>query len=64
MTASRGDTKPCTALDCAGTMQFGRRGDSDARTPALRRPADRADVAMDAKGWVCKADPAHFRQDE
>ena len=32
MPASRGDTKPCTVPDCAGTMQYGRRLDSGTRT--------------------------------
>lgn len=63
MTASRGDTKPCTTIDCAGTMQFGRLRENEGRTPPTRR-ADRVDVAMDAKGWTCNADPGHFRREE
>jgi hypothetical protein len=37
MTASRGDTKPCTIADCLGTMQFGRRSDNYPETAAARR---------------------------
>jgi hypothetical protein len=63
MTASRGDTKPCTIADCLGTMQFGRRSDNYADTAAARRSTDRADPAMDHKGWVCSVDPNHFRRE-
>lgn len=58
MTASRGDSKPCIAANCAGTMQFGRRSDNYA--PA-RHADDRLHVGMDDKGWVCSIDPNHFR---
>jgi hypothetical protein len=63
MTAARGDSKPCTGVDCAGTMQFGRRGDNVARAPVARNPVAVRDVAMDVKGWVCNTDPDHFRQE-
>jgi hypothetical protein len=63
MTASRGDTKPCTIADCLGTMQFGRRSDNYPETAAARRSMDLPDPAMDHKGWVCNADPKHFRQE-
>jgi hypothetical protein len=63
MVAARGDRKPCTAADCAGTMQFGRRRDNDARSPGVLRLVEPANVAMDDKGWVCHSDPAHFRQE-
>ena len=67
MASSRGDTKPCTAVDCGGTMQFGRRKDGEASSasksaavPARdRRPTD---AGLDDKGWVCSTDPTHFRQ--
>jgi hypothetical protein len=45
-------------------MRFGRRRDNDAVMTVLRHTADPAAVALDAKGWVCNADPAHFRQEE
>jgi hypothetical protein len=62
MTASRGDRKPCTAPNCVGTMQFGRRSDNDAQTHVARagRPHD---VRIDDTGWRCDTDPAHFRAD-
>jgi hypothetical protein len=63
MTASRGDTKPCTSADCVGTMRFGRRRDNDARTPGVPCVVEPTIVAMDDKGWVCNSDPAHFRQE-
>jgi hypothetical protein len=64
MSASRGDTKPCTATECAGTMQFGRRSDNDRSAPDVRRPGVRPDIEMEAKGWVCSAEPNHFRREE
>lgn len=63
MAASRGDSKPCTAANCPGTMQFGRRSDNDAQIVVAHRPMDLPEPAMDHKGWVCNADPNHFRQD-
>jgi hypothetical protein len=63
MTASRGDTKPCTVTHCVGTMRFGRRRDNDLRTRGVLRRVDPTNVAMDNKGWVCSSDPAHFRQE-
>jgi hypothetical protein len=63
MAASRGDSKPCTAARCPGTMQFGRRRDNYARRPVARRSIDLQDPAMEHKGWVCNADPNHFRQE-
>jgi hypothetical protein len=62
MTASRGDSKPCTVAGCAGRMQFGRRRDNDAPTPVTRRRVDLPAVRMDDKGWVCNANMDHFRQ--
>jgi hypothetical protein len=62
MAAARGDSKPCTAADCAGTMQFGRRRDNDARPPVVDR-SGHAVIAMNGKGWVSDADPNHFRQE-
>jgi hypothetical protein len=63
MTASRGDTKPCTAPDCVGTMRFGRRRDNDTGTSDVPRLVDSTSVAMEDKGWVCNAEPAHFRRE-
>jgi hypothetical protein len=63
MTASRGDSKPCTVVDCPGMMQFGRRSDNYAETALARPPMDLPDPSMDHKGWVCNADPNHFRQE-
>jgi hypothetical protein len=63
MAASRGDRKPCTASNCAGTMQFGRRSDNSARTPVVRGGDARLSVRMDDKGWVCNTDPRHFRKE-
>jgi hypothetical protein len=63
MTASRGDSKPCTAADCSGTMQFGRRSDNYARIAVARHPMDPPDPEMEHKGWVCNTDPNHFRQE-
>jgi hypothetical protein len=63
MTASRGDSKPCTVANCHGTMQFGRRSDNHALTVVALRSMDPPDPAMDQKGWVCNADPNHFRQE-
>jgi hypothetical protein len=63
MSASRGDRKPCTAANCAGTMQFGRRSDNSLRTPVVRSGEAQLYVGMDDKGWVCNTDPDHFRKD-
>jgi hypothetical protein len=63
MTSVRGDTKPCTIADCRGTMQFGRLSDNYAETAVARHPMDLPDPAMEQKGWVCNADPNHFRQE-
>jgi hypothetical protein len=49
-------------LQTAGTMQFGRRRDNDARPPVVDR-SGHAVIAMNGKGWVCDADPNHFRQE-
>jgi hypothetical protein len=62
MASSRGDTKPCTAVGCTGSMQFGRRGD-DARAALVRDRSDVPPAAPDTKGWVCNREPDHFRQD-
>jgi hypothetical protein len=62
MTASRGDRKPCTAANCAGTMQFGRRSDNYARTPVVRSAEDRLRVGMDDQGWVCDTDSSHSQE--
>ena len=63
MAPSRGDSKPCTAADCAGTMQFGRRWENDTPTPVAHRRVDPPDATMDDKGWVCNTNPHHFRQE-
>ena len=52
MASARGDTKPCTHAECAGTMQFG------------REPTRQVGTAMagdGARGWVCSQSPSHFR---
>ena len=51
MAAARGDRKPCTHADCAGTMQFG------------REPLPQTSTSMKVdgeRGWVCTDDPGHF----
>jgi hypothetical protein len=51
MAPARGDRKPCTHAECAGTMQFGRE---------LLRQTSSA-LAVDGEpGWVCSDDPEHF----
>jgi hypothetical protein len=50
MAAARGDRKPCTHGDCAGTMQFGR--EPIPQTSAIRVDGER--------GWVCSEKPEHF----
>jgi len=52
MAPARGDSKPCTHAECAGTMQFG------------REPLRQVGAAMSgdgARGWVCSENPSHFR---
>ena len=52
MAPARGDSKPCTHAECAGTMQFG------------REPLRQVGPAMSgdgARGWVCSENPGHFR---
>jgi hypothetical protein len=52
MAPARGDSKPCTHAECAGTMQFG------------REPLRQVGAAMSgdgARGWVCSENPGHFR---
>lgn len=51
MSAERGDRKPCTHLECRGTMQFG-------REPLT--PTTSAGSVEGERGWVCSADPHHF----
>lgn len=51
MAAARGDRKPCTHADCAGTMQFG------------REPLPQTSSAMGVegeRGWACSDNPEHF----
>lgn len=65
MSASRGDSKPCTQPRCDGTMQFGRSSDNhnDRREPARAgrvRVATSADNP-DPMGWICSIDAEHFR---
>jgi hypothetical protein len=52
MAPARGDSKPCTHAECAGTMQFG------------REPFRQVGPAISgdgARGWVCSENPGHFR---
>ena len=63
MSASRGDSKPCTQPHCNGTMQFGRSSDNDRARDATRgsvRVATSADN-RDPMGWICSIDAEHFR---
>lgn len=51
MASARGDRKPCTRTECAGTMQYG------------REPLPQTSSAMKVdgeRGWVCSVDPEHF----
>ena len=50
--AHRGDRKPCTHEECAGTMQFGRE--------PLRQVAP-ATSGDGERGWVCSENPSHFQ---
>lgn len=52
MASARGDRKPCTHAECAGTMQFG------------REPLPQVAPAMSGdgeRGWVCSENPGHFQ---
>ena len=51
MAAARGDRKPCTHAECAGTMQFG-------REPLPQTPT--ASSVDGERGWVCSDDREHF----
>lgn len=62
MSAARGDTKPCTVLECTGTMRYGRRLDQSDRTVPVSRGPQLVSSAEEAKGWVCSAAPEHFRE--
>jgi len=62
MTAARGDTKPCTVAECAGTMQYGRRRDWEASHSDGPVRADLASGVQNTKGWVCSAVREHFRE--
>jgi hypothetical protein len=52
MASARGDRKPCTHAECAGTMQFGRE--------PLRQVAP-ATSGDGERGWVCSENPGHFQ---
>ena len=60
MRPARGDSRPCTSSGCAGTMQFMRESDNDARRPEapVRISTSAADDRM---GWMCSSEPGHFR---
>lgn len=59
MPAERGDQRPCTSSGCAGTMQYGRESDNDARqTPVAGRPVFAA--SSETKGWICSKETSHF----
>ena len=65
MIASRGDTKPCTVPNCAGTMQYGRRFNRYGRVQPLRPQARAGESTSDVdnvNGWSCSASQAHFRE--
>ena len=60
MRPARGDSRPCTSEGCAGTMQYARESDNDARRPTRLLTAVAA-AAGDRMGWMCSAVPDHFR---
>lgn len=63
MKSARGDSQPCTASGCTGTMQFRRESDNDARRPEpSRRQALSADG--DRLGWMCTVEPDHFNYEQ
>ena len=51
MASARGDSKPCTHTECSGTMQFGRQ--QMVHVPPVEGE----------RGWVCSANPGHFKLD-
>lgn len=59
MKTARGDSQPCTSPGCAGTMQYRRESDNDARRlePALRTSTG---AGVDRLGWMCDVEPDHF----
>lgn len=59
MRSARGDSQPCTSSGCAGTMQFRRESDNDARRRDRSVPTATAAV-MDRLGWMCTLEPDHF----
>lgn len=63
MSASRGDSKPCTQPHCDGTMQFGRSSDNDKRRDAAlgRVRVATSPENRDPMGWICSIDTEHFR---
>jgi hypothetical protein len=64
MAASRGDRRPCSEPQCAGTMQFGRSSENstgrDAGPEGVVRIATTAECP-DPMGWICNSNAEHFR---
>ena len=63
MRSARGDSQPCTAFGCAGTMQFRRESDNDARRPDHSAAAS-APPVEDRLGWMCTLEPDHFNYEQ
>lgn len=61
MAPARGDLRPCTDAACAGTMQFGRESENNARRDRGTVPPV-SPASHDPMGWICSKDPDHFRK--
>ena len=61
MQPARGDRRPCVCAGCTGTMQFGRESDNQHGQGEVA--VTRGVSSQDATGWVCSADPTHFRHE-
>jgi len=57
MHPSRGDRRPCSAGDCDGTMQFGRRRQNGSGSSTAPKPNPET---LDDTGWICSSEPDHF----
>jgi hypothetical protein len=63
MKSARGDSQPCTASGCGGTMQFRRESDNEARRPERPVPASTL-AGEDRLGWMCGLEPDHFQYEQ